>query len=173
MKTCPHCGYENLEKDEICTSCGWLLNDTELARTTRALDDDDTGDGSPKWGSARFTDEMALQLDVLVTGQRFLFEAVEFKTITIGRTDPRTGRTPDVDLSQSKGLEMGVSRHHTSMTRREGALYVIDQNSANGTYLNGQRLVAEQPRIVRDGDDIRLGRLVVRVSFRAAVASPK
>jgi pSer/pThr/pTyr-binding forkhead associated (FHA) protein len=116
---------------------------------------------------------MSLQLDILVTGQRFLFEAVEFKTITIGRTDPRTGRTPDVDLSQSKGLEMGVSRHHASMTRREGALYVIDENSANGTYLNGQRLVAEQPRIVRDGDDIRMGRLVMRVSFRAAASSAK
>jgi pSer/pThr/pTyr-binding forkhead associated (FHA) protein len=116
---------------------------------------------------------MSLQLDVLATSQRFLFEAIDFQTLTLGRVDPRTGRTPDVDLSQSKGLELGVSRHHASMMRREGALYLVDENSANGTYLNGQRLVAEQPRILRDGDDIRMGRLVMRVSFRTVEASVK
>jgi hypothetical protein len=173
VKTCPHCDFENIATTEICTRCGKLLKQTGIAPTTRTLEDDDNVNGAPKWGAARFTDEMSLQLDVLATSQRFLFEAIDFQTITLGRVDPRTGRTPDVDLAQSKGLELGVSRHHASMTRREGALYLIDENSANGTYLNGQRLVAEQPRILRDGDDIRMGRLVIRVSFRMAEASAK
>ena len=51
------------------------------------------------------------------------------------------------------------------LLRRDGALHIVDNDSANGTYLNGQRLVARQPRILRDGDDIRLGHLVVRVTF--------
>ena len=35
----------------------------------------------------------------------------------------------------------------------------------NGTFLNGQRLVPNQPRILRDGDEIRLGHLVLYVRF--------
>ena len=41
----------------------------------------------------------------------------------------------------------------------------IKAGSHNGTYLNGQRLIAHQPRVLRDGDDIRLGFLVLRVKF--------
>ena len=37
--------------------------------------------------------------------------------------------------------------------------------SANSTYLNGQRLLPSEPRILRDNDELRLGRLVIRVTF--------
>ena len=49
-----------------------------------------------------------------------------------------------------------------------GALAIVDNNSANGTFLNGHRLVPQQPRILRDGDDIRLGHLTMRVTFQGA-----
>jgi hypothetical protein len=32
--------------------------------------------------------------------------------------------------------------------------------------LNGQRLIADQPRILRDGDEIRLGKLIAHVYFK-------
>lgn len=169
MKTCPHCGFENEEDEQICVRCGLLMQEAEPG--TRTLDDADDEDGTPKWGSARFNNNMSLQLDVLETSQRFIFEGSTITKIEVGRIDPRTGQVPDVDLSPSKGLEKGVSRHHANVICQDGALHLVDKNSANGTYLNGQRLIADQPRILRDGDDIRLGRLVMRVTFRPTTSS--
>jgi len=41
----------------------------------------------------------------------------------------------------------------------------FDLGSANGSFLNGQRLYPNEKRIVRDSDELRLGRLVMRVRF--------
>ena len=49
----------------------------------------------------------------------------------------------------------------TAIRRGEDTLTLVDLGSVNGTHLNGQRLVPNQPRVLRDGDEIRLGRLVV------------
>jgi pSer/pThr/pTyr-binding forkhead associated (FHA) protein len=38
----------------------------------------------------------------------------------------------------------------------------------NGTYLNGQKLVPYQQRVLRNQDDLRLGRLVLRISYMSA-----
>jgi pSer/pThr/pTyr-binding forkhead associated (FHA) protein len=43
---------------------------------------------------------------------------------------------------------------------------LIDLGSTNGSFINDQRLVAHQPRILRDGDILRLGSLVVQVNFK-------
>jgi pSer/pThr/pTyr-binding forkhead associated (FHA) protein len=48
------------------------------------------------------------------------------------------------------------------------ALQIIDHGSPNGTYLNGQKLIKEEARILRDGDDIRLGHLAIRITFNRA-----
>lgn len=41
----------------------------------------------------------------------------------------------------------------------------MDLGSANATYLNGQKLVANQSRILRDGDELRLAKMIVRINF--------
>jgi pSer/pThr/pTyr-binding forkhead associated (FHA) protein len=41
----------------------------------------------------------------------------------------------------------------------------MDNGSSNGTFLNEQKLIANQPRVLRDGDDLRLGFLVLTVHF--------
>jgi predicted component of type VI protein secretion system len=51
------------------------------------------------------------------------------------------------------------------ISKKDGVLHLVDNHSANGTFLNEQRLIAEQPRVLRHGDDIRLGRMVLRVSL--------
>jgi predicted component of type VI protein secretion system len=144
---------------------------------TKKYADTDYEEGTPKWGSARFNKAMHLVLDVQVdegdTPERFIFDAGEIEEVVIGRKDPVTGTAPEVDLSPVNGLEKGVSRRHALIVRRDGALHIMDNGSANGTYLNGQRLVAQQPRILRDGDDIRLGHLVLRVTFNPITAPPQ
>ena len=68
------------------------------------------------------------------------------------------------------GADKGVSRYHAAIVRRDGALSIVDKGGANGTFLNGQRLIAHQPRILRDGDDLRLGHMVLQVRFERVVA---
>ena len=166
MIVCTNCGHENADTEKICVRCGVLLSN-ENYQSTRSLGDTDFEEGVPKWGSARFNGTMHLVLDVLDSGETYRFDANQVTEILIGRGSTDTGELPGVDLTSSDGINKGVSRRHATIVRRDGALHIVDINSANGTYLNGQRLVAGQPRILRDGDDVRLGHLVVRVTFRA------
>ncbi|NLF75923.1 MAG: FHA domain-containing protein, partial [Chloroflexi bacterium] len=68
-------------------------------------------------------------------------------------------------LSPYDALEKGVSRRHMMVSREHDTVAVMDLGSANSTYLNGQRLLPSEPRILRDNDELRLGRLVIRVTF--------
>ncbi|MBE2267693.1 MAG: FHA domain-containing protein, partial [Anaerolinea sp.] len=86
--------------------------------------------------------------------------------VLIGRTDVDNKVIPDIDLAPYGAVEKGVSRIHAAILRTEEALIIMDKGSANGTHLNGQRLVPQQPRVLRDGDEIRLGRLVARIYFK-------
>lgn len=166
MITCPNCQQENADTEQICVKCGAPLVDVTKQQSTRTLNDTDFEEGIPKWGSARFNAAMHLVLEVVDTKQSFVFDANEIEEVYIGRRDPDSGDAPAVDLTDSQALEQGVSRRHAIIVRRDGALHIVDNNSANGTFLNGQRLVAEQPRILRDGDDVRLGHLVMRITFQ-------
>jgi hypothetical protein len=86
--------------------------------------------------------------------------------LTLGRASPLPDdMQPDIDLTACGAVELGVSRRHVHI-RREGALiYATDLGSANGTSLNGHRLLPNQKRILRNGDDLQLGHMVTRVQF--------
>lgn len=87
------------------------------------------------------------------------------KRIVIGRHDGITAK-PDIDLAKFGAVEKGVSRVHAVIYRTDETLMLVDEGSSNGTHLNGQRLTAHEPRILRDGDELRLGKLVANVYFR-------
>jgi pSer/pThr/pTyr-binding forkhead associated (FHA) protein len=57
-----------------------------------------------------------------------------------------------------------VSRRHVLIIREGNLLKVADLGSTNGTYLNGVRLQQHQPRLLRTGDRLSLGELVLKVS---------
>jgi len=164
---CPQCGKDNGADVQICVYCGNLLVDPNGA-STRTLDDADFEEGVPKWGSARFNARTNLILGIEGEPRTLIYDATDIEELVIGRADPKTGDAPEVNLSEFAALDKGVSRRHAAIVRRDGSLYLMDMSSANGTYLNGQRLVPQQPRVLRDGDDIRLGHLTVRITFEKA-----
>ncbi|MDX2141327.1 MAG: FHA domain-containing protein [Chloroflexota bacterium] len=163
MKACPNCKNQVEEKAAICPFCGELL--LQAVEATRALDNTDFEEGIPRWGTAHFNSRTNLVLQVRGANKTFVFDAGDIEELVIGRVDPDTGEAPAVDLQDAGGVDKGVSRRHAAVIRKDDKLQLIDKGSPNGTYLNGQRLVANQPRILRDGDEIRLGHLVLVVSF--------
>ncbi len=144
-----------------------------LRRTaTRGLGNTDYEESEPRWGTARFNQRTTLMLFVRGAPEPFVFDAGAIEELIIGRIDPDSGKSPDVDLENYSGMEKGVSRRHATIIRKDGSLNLVDAGSHNGTYLNGQRLIAHQPRVLRDGDDIRLGFLVLRVKFVRVQITP-
>jgi hypothetical protein len=166
VNECLYCGYKKItDTMKTCPRCGLPLT-REKQTATRVLGDAEEEVGTPRWGTAGFSSRMNLVIKVHGFDKSFTFDAAQITKITLGRVDPDTGEAPVVDLTDCKAIDKGVSRRHAAIVRRDtGTLSLVDQDSGNGTYLNGQRLIPNQPRILRDGDEIRLGHLVVYVRF--------
>jgi len=62
-------------------------------------------------------------------------------------------------------IDKGVSRRHAVLNRIKRTISITDLKSRNGTYLNGDRLIPQQVRFLRHGDEIHLGKLVFRIHF--------
>jgi hypothetical protein len=164
VSNCPDCGRDNDENAKICMYCGSPMS--LAAAATRNLEDADYEEGRPHWGTARFNQRMRLIINERDTKDRkeFYFDE-DSHEIMLGRIDPETGEAPDYDLTPFGASQKGVSRRHAMVVRRDNNLNIVDLGTPNGTYLNGQRLVANQPRVLRDGDEVRLGYLVLRITF--------
>jgi len=91
--------------------------------------------------------------------------------VLFGRVDNSGIQKPDIDLTPFGALEKGVSRIHCAIYRDDLTLTIVDMGSANGTHLNGQRLTPEVPRVLRDGDEIQLGKLVTYLYFKSTSAN--
>lgn len=61
-----------------------------------------------------------------------------------------------------------ASRLHAEVRQRDDGIWVSDLGSANGTYLNGQRLTS--PAKLRNGDRVRIGETEIEFSDRADTA---
>ncbi len=85
--------------------------------------------------------------------------------LVIGRFDPDHGEQPDVLLDEFSAQQLGVSRRHAAFLVEDNALKLTDLGSANATYLNGIELTPYQKRILRDGDEVRFGNLILQVRF--------
>jgi pSer/pThr/pTyr-binding forkhead associated (FHA) protein len=105
--------------------------------------------------------DIVLRIRVLSTGRQVQLPSMD--QVHIGRLDAAHGIFPDVDLSPDGGLEGGVSRRHCKIWLGEGEYLIEDLGSANGTYLNGQRLTPYLPHSLNDGDDLQLGYVKLRV----------
>ncbi|MFC8429312.1 FHA domain-containing protein, partial [Streptomyces sp. NPDC057253] len=79
--------------------------------------------------------------------------------VTIGRRRHSTGDTPDVDLSVPPE-DPGVSHQHAVLVQQpDGSWAVVDQNSTNGTTVNGaeEPITPFVPVPLQDGDRVHVG----------------
>jgi CRP-like cAMP-binding protein len=83
---------------------------------------------------------------------------------TIGRCDPVTGISPDVDLGEID-THRSTSRRHAKIHRRGRKFFLNEEiGTTNGTFINGLRLQTGVPYELKDGDEVQFG--LVKMVFR-------
>jgi pSer/pThr/pTyr-binding forkhead associated (FHA) protein len=113
--------------------------------------------------AAAETAAVTLTITVVASGRQLpLTGSNEF---VLGRLDATRGVFPDVDLTPDGGLEGGVSRRHARIQRQRTQFFIEDLGSANGTFLNGQRLTPYLPHPLHDGDELQIGRIRLQIGI--------
>ena len=166
MAKCPVCQREYPENTPFCKGCGAYLlggngKETDLLPVSRVawMNREEMG-GAP---GVDVTYPLSLKLTIPDSGRHV--EVPLTKEVTIGRLDPTSASFPDVDLTSDEALDKGISRYHAKITRRGREVFIEDLGSMNGTFVNRKKLIPYLPEALRNGDQLQLGKLMLRVSF--------
>jgi len=152
MRSCSRCGTNNDDSSRFCKNCGIALGSQQLE-----LEDDDTlilrllqqgsVEGLP---SGRRAARIWL-LDP--SGQQVERATEVMEDLTI------IGRKEDCAIVLPSNT---VSRHHAQIRREEGSYLLSDLGSTNGTLLNGEPVIGEEPLTDRDEIGVGTYRLIFR-----------
>ncbi len=92
-------------------------------------------------------------------------ELIDMEVDIQGNTT-RLGRNPklcDIQLMNEDDISTVSGLHCTiQYDTKKNTFMITDDNSANGTYVNGSLLAANEPHILQDGDEIVMGELIRR-----------
>jgi pSer/pThr/pTyr-binding forkhead associated (FHA) protein len=177
MITCAVCRNREQEGELYCSECGSRLtgnrpgtgpDSTKTYAAAGRISEMTTPAASqkvaPAAGASAGASLQSGQITLTITG-------VNQVVVLQGRTEYVLGREgheqviPDLNLNNYGARDKGVSRVHAALRCDRGQVFLIDLGSTNGTRLNGQPLPAHQPAPVASGDEIRLGKLFMRISF--------
>jgi hypothetical protein len=165
MHKCYECGADQLEGTLFCSECGAFLAEKKR-RDTGVLPFSEfafTPPPPPLSADDLLAADEPLQIAFVLPGSRRRVKLTIVDELNIGRN---TGdMVPDLDLEPDEASEKGVSRLHAQLKWTRGGLVLIDLNSTNGTLLNTYRLPPNQPYPVKNGDEIRLGDLLMHIFF--------
>ena len=86
----------------------------------------------------------------------------EWKLVSMeGRETPIRGQGIRIGRGEGNDIQLQdlkASRFHAEIRMTDEVLQVIDLDSSNGTFVNGERLAPHQPRLLSAGDEIIFGR---------------
>lgn len=151
---CTRCGAENPEDANFCARCGQRLTSAPPSATTSSVDPEALLTAEPPVPTppTRAVPGGVPELDpgtallVVVRGPN---EGARF---LLDRDEIDCGRHPDCAIFLD---DITVSRAHATFLRTAQGFAVRDDNSLNGTYVNGER-VDEQ--VLATGDEVQIGR---------------
>ena len=169
MIECPSCGRKNRPGTLFCSACGTYLPTSGPLRTELLPEDELPLTQANPWasesgGEGAEQPVAPLRIRVLPIGRRIQLPSTA--EVHIGRLDSDHGIFPDLDLTPDGGIKGGVSRRHCKIHQRGSSYLVEDVGSANGTFLNGQRLTPYLPHVLKDGDKLQVGRIKLRIIIR-------
>ena len=86
----------------------------------------------------------------------------------VGRSDPVTGITPEVDLSPLD-TQRSTSRRHAKIYQMGTTFYVMEEIGVmNGTFVNENRVATGTPVPIQDGDVLKFG--LVSLQFKTGAS---
>jgi len=168
MIQCPACGEKYRPGTLFCSKCGTYLPTGGSPRTVTLPTDrlSDVPYTPPDTGGLEQeapAEPRTIRVRVVETDREVSLPPAS--ELLLGRRDPMRGIFPDLDLTADGGIEKGVSRRHARILQKEGKVFIEDVGSANGTFLNDQRLMPYLPYPLRDGDRVRIGKLELEIHF--------
>ena len=140
---CTECGFQNPETANYCSRCGALLEKGDAtSEATQSFSAEEVGElaHDPVEGL------VGPALVVRSGGGR----AGESFHPTGERT--RIGRSPECEVFLD---DVTVSRNHAELVERDGAFFVEDQSSLNGTFVNRRRIDSIR---LENGDELQIGK---------------
>ncbi|MBN1873427.1 MAG: FHA domain-containing protein [Anaerolineae bacterium] len=167
---CPSCGASNVAGILFCTECGTYLPSGGPLRTEPLPEQEIEQSARPRVEGMleeKASATLSIEVEILTSGRKVLLSAD--REILIGRLDSAHGIFPELDLTTDEGIEQNVSRRHARIYTRNGACFVEDLDSTNGTFLNGERLTSYLPYAFRNGDLLTLGTLRMKVRIYSNV----
>jgi pSer/pThr/pTyr-binding forkhead associated (FHA) protein len=168
MILCPNCHQQELEGAIFCTDCGaMLIHNSEgitqnitrspsdnLSDSTSSVDSDDSEQTQP-------TGMTSISLRLVDFNKTInLADRSEF---TLGRTSDGQPILPDVDLTSYEAYSQGVSRLHASLKLENESVIITDLGSANGTRINGQKIMPHIDYPLKHGDLVALGKFQIQI----------
>lgn len=186
MSRCPACGTSNLDTSRFCDECGTRLAAAHSQAEPPAYVPPQISDSfqrsasvtsmgvpplpaEPGGSPALMDDDAgtpAGKIHATLLIERGDTPGTEFNLIndesTIGRWDADNGVFPDIDLD-AFDTDAKVSRRHARIYRSNGAYFIEDLGSTNGTYVNrGRRLLPGNSEGLNDGDEVIVGKTFLR-----------
>ncbi len=135
-KVCPACGRENQKTARFCVGCGHSF--------------------------------VPLRPAILrvVEPVRAAWEMPVVRSPTLlGRTSEAENYQPDFDMTFYDEGDY-VSRRHARITKGRVGYFITDLGSSNGTTVNGHSLNAHRAYLLRNGDRIKVGLVVIQFYLR-------
>ncbi|MFT3862155.1 FHA domain-containing protein [Micropruina sp.] len=158
MIRCPACGHENAETNNFCAHCGHSLagqgSSGDTTRVVAAVDNPDDGVGDGVGDDLSADDLSAISHLPANSALLMVREGPAAGARFLVNSDVTTaGRHPRCDIFLD---DVTVSRNHARLTRHDGHIWVEDENSLNGTYVN--RTLINGPVALRRGDVVQIGK---------------
>lgn len=157
LKECPRCHRTQSSTAIYCYYCGTLLTRTG---TPFVLYDPESIQ------SLTFTSQSLLVFTIRGHEENPIRTFVPSRqAIIIGRASEDGVLIPDIDLSRYDAQSYGVSRAHAAIHRKGKGITILDMGSLNYTFLNGERVFPQEDRLLSSGSELRLGRMVMSITF--------
>jgi serine/threonine protein kinase len=135
-KACPACGRANKVAARFCAGCGHSFVPLQPA-------------------ILRVVEPVRAAWEMPVSRSPML----------LGRASEAEGYQPDFDMTFYDEGDY-VSRRHARITKGQSGYFVTDLGSSNGTTVNGRALSPNRAQLLRNGDRVKVGLVVIQFWLR-------
>lgn len=172
MITCPNCHQQELSGALFCSECGAQLRDYGKAptqpfqiRPAETLPEKETYDSAriPRTPVETVDQTKKDIVSLFIVDAKHAIKLSGRSEYTLGRTSEDQPIIPDIDLTDFEAYVMGVSRLHAVIKLGQQRVSIRDLGSANGTRVNGERIIPNVDFPIKHGDSIALGKLMIQV----------